>query len=97
MLRLDGDSLVVVCMPFCCGGGCCCWLLSMEWPLCVFVVLLFGVGGLWVVTVFAVMDLGLVAMMIDDELCDRPIGGTELLFEREFVDVERVARKNSTQ
>lgn len=44
---------------------------------------------MWVVVV---LDLGLVAMA-DDGVCDRPIGGTELLFEREFVDVERVARK----
>lgn len=27
-----------------------------------------------------------------DEECGRPIGGTELLFEREFVEVDRVAR-----
>lgn len=46
---------------------------------------------MWVVALGA-MDLGFVAMA-DDEVCDRPIGGTELLFEREFVDVERVARK----
>lgn len=34
--------------------------------------------------------------MAEDEECGRPIGGTELLFEREFVEfVDRVARNTN--